>query len=181
MTVNDWVFPKTNTAFESVVRDLTIENIRQFYENELVWIDKVRHKALSLAETREKSIKNEVNKMEYTSVNKNGQVYIIVTGGQIKTEEDGLSLVSACVEHGTNLLMIPAACLSEDFLRLSTRVAGLVLQKLRNYNIKAVAILDAESTSQRFREFLSESNRGQEFRIYDNFEDAETWLLGKTK
>jgi len=119
--------------------------------------------------------------MEYTSINKNGQVYIIVTGGQIKTEEDGLDLVSACVEQGTNLLMLPADCLSEDFLHLSTRVAGLVLQKLRNYNIKAVAILDAKTTSQRFKEFLSESNKGQEFRIYDNFEDAEAWLLGETK
>ncbi len=119
--------------------------------------------------------------MEYTPINKNGQIYIIVTGGQIKTEEDGLALISACVEHGTNLLMLPAACLSEDFLRLSTRVAGLVLQKLRNYNIKAVAILDAKITSQRFKEFLSESNKGQEFRIYNNFEDAEAWLLGETK
>lgn len=119
--------------------------------------------------------------MEYASINKNGQVYIIVTGGQIKTEEDGLDLVSACVEQRTNLLILPAACLSEDFLYFSTRVAGLVLQKLRNYNIKAVAILDARNTSQRFKEFLSESNKGQEFRIYDNFEGAEAWLLGKTK
>lgn len=119
--------------------------------------------------------------MKYTPINKNGQIYIIVTGGQIKTEEDGLALISACVEHGTNLLMLPAACLSEDFLRLSTRAAGLVLQKLRNYNIKAVAILDAKITSQRFKEFLSESNKGQEFRIYNNFEDAEAWLLGETQ
>jgi hypothetical protein len=74
--------------------------------------------------------------------------------------------------------MLPSACLSEDFLRLSTRVAGLVLQKLGNYNIKAVAIYNVNNTSGRFKEFLSEANQGQTFRVYENFEDAESWLLG---
>lgn len=50
LTVDDRAFPKTNTAFESVVRDLAIENIQQFYENELAWIDTVCRKTLSLAE-----------------------------------------------------------------------------------------------------------------------------------
>jgi hypothetical protein len=76
--------------------------------------------------------------------------------------------------------MLPAECLSEDFLRLSTRVAGLVLQKLGNYNIKTVAILNAERAPKRFREFLSEANQGRTFRIYSNFKDAEAWLVGGT-
>ncbi len=156
--------------------------MRQLYENKLSWVNKARRQGpLPLAENREKQIKNEVKAMEYKAVNKDGQTYITVTGGQIKTEQDALDLVSVCAEHGTNRLMLPAACLSEEFLRLSTRVAGLALQKLGDYNIKTAAVFDAERTSRRFKEFLSESNQGQAFRVYDNFEDAETWLLGGTK
>lgn len=116
--------------------------------------------------------------MEFTAVTKAGQVYVAVTGGQITTERDGLDLISACMEHNTNLLLLPAACLSEDFLRLSTRVAGLVLQKLGNYSIKTVAVLDAAGTSGHLREFLYETNQGRSFRAYANLADAEAWLLG---
>ena len=119
--------------------------------------------------------------MKYTAINKNGLVYLAVTGGQIKAEQDGLELVSACAERGTNLLLLPAVCLSDDFLRLSTCVAGLVLQKLGNYNIKTVAVLDTRKTSERFREFLFESNQGQLFRVYANTNEAEAWLLETNK
>lgn len=117
--------------------------------------------------------------MEFTAIIKNGQVYVSVTGGQITTERDALDLISACMEHNTTLLLLPAACLPEEFLRLSTRVAGLVLQKLGNYNIKTVAVLDAANTSGHLREFLSETNQGRSFRAYASLADAEAWLLGE--
>ncbi|MFZ5965724.1 MAG: DUF4180 domain-containing protein [Bacillota bacterium] len=177
LMVDDRAFPRSEAKLETVIRNLTLDNIRQFYEAELSWVERVRREALPLAESEENPTKHEVNTMEYTTTNKNGQIYVTVTNGQIQTEHDGLALVSACAEHGTNLLMLPSACLSEDFLRLSTRVAGLVLQKLGNYNIKAVAVYDVNNTSERFKEFLSEANQGQTFRVYDNFEDAESWLL----
>lgn len=178
LMVNDQAFPKSGTKLEAVIRKLTLDNIRQFYEAELSWVERVRREALPLAESGRNPTKHEVNTLEYTTTNKNGQIYITVTKGQIQSEQDGLALVSACANYGTNLLMLPSACLSEDFLRLSTCVAGLVLQKLGNYNIKAVAIYDVNNTSARFKEFLSEANQGKTFRVYNNFEDAESWLLG---
>ncbi|MFZ7104099.1 MAG: DUF4180 domain-containing protein [Peptococcaceae bacterium] len=177
LMIDDRAFPKSETKVQTAIRNLTLDNIRQFYEAELSWVERVRREVLPLAESKENPTKHEVNTMEYTSTNKNGQIYVTVTDGQIQTEQDGLALVSACAEHGTNLLMLPSACLSEDFLRLSTRVAGLVLQKLGNYNIKAVAIYDVNNTSKRFKEFLSEANQGQAFHVCDNFKDAERWLL----
>ncbi|KLU63384.1 hypothetical protein CEB3_c02540 [Peptococcaceae bacterium CEB3] len=176
--VEDRAFPQSEAKLETVIRNLTLDNIRQFYEAELSWVERVRREALPLAESKEIQTKHEVNTMEYTTTNKNGQIYVTVTGGQIQTERDGLALVSACADHGTNLLMLPSTCLSEDFLRLSTCVAGWVLQKLANYNIKAVAVYDVNNTSGRFKAFLSEANQGQAFRVYDNFEDAESRLLG---
>lgn len=171
-------WPGPDSAFEAALERLTQENIRQFYENEFLWIEKVRQEALPLADDRAQPMEKGADKMEYTAVHRDGQTYVMVTGGQIASERDGISLVSACAEHGTNLLMFPAACLSDDFLRLSTRVAGEVLQKLVNYNIKAVAVFDASNTGPRFREFLLETNRGQSFRVYESAEDAEKWLLG---
>lgn len=180
LTVNGRVFPQNDNPFQSAVHDLTRENIREFYESELRWVDRVRQKALPLAKNGMNHKKVEVNTMKYTVTNKNAQTYVTVTDGQIRDEQDGLTLVSICAENGANLLMLPAECLSEDFLRLSTRVAGLVLQKLGNYNIKTVAILNAERAPKRFREFLSEANQGRTFRIYSNFKDAEAWLVGGT-
>jgi hypothetical protein len=115
--------------------------------------------------------------MEFSAIRRNNQMYVTVIGGQIQSEQDGIALVSACVEHDTNLLLLPAESLSDDFLRLSSRVAGLVLQKLINYNIKTVAVLDTKQLSKRFQEFVSESNKGQVFRVYTNLADAESWLL----
>ncbi|HML48183.1 MAG TPA: DUF4180 domain-containing protein [Clostridia bacterium] len=169
--------PSPDSAFGAALERLTQENLRQFYENEFLWIEKVRQEALPLADERTRRMEKGADKMEYTAVHKDGQTYVTVTGGQIASERDGIALVSACAEHGTNLLMLPAACLSDDFLRLSTRVAGEVLQKLVNYNIKAAAVFDAGQTGPRFREFLLETNRGQAFRVYPNMEDAEKWLL----
>ena len=166
------------TDFESAVRELTARNIRKFYEEELAWAEEVRREALPLAKRGEQPIENGGDQMVCTAVNRNGRVYVTVAGGQIRTEQDGLDLVAACWEHETSLLLLPAACLSDDFLRLSTRVAGLVLQKLGNYQIKTAAVLDPDGTSARFREFLSESNQGRMFRAYADAEEAEAWLLG---
>jgi hypothetical protein len=55
--------------------------------------------------------------------------------GLIEREEDGLTLARLCLENAVNRILLPAECLSHDCLRLSTRIAGAVLQKLTNYNI----------------------------------------------
>jgi hypothetical protein len=122
-------------------------------------------------------VERSTNKMEFSAIRRNGQVYVAVIGGQIQSEQDGIALVSACAEHDTNLLLLPVESLSDDFLRLSSRVAGLVLQKLINYNIKTAAVFDTKQLSKRFQEFVSESNKGQVFRVYTNLTDAESWLL----
>ena len=115
--------------------------------------------------------------LEVNKVHKNGKDYVKIVSGQIKEEQDGHQLVSACMEHDTYRVMLPADCLSEEFLLLSTRVAGLVLQKLINYNIKAVAVIDSEKMRGKFKEFLVEANRGTMFRAFEDMDRAEDWLL----
>lgn len=114
--------------------------------------------------------------LQFTAREANGQRYIAVSTGQIQAEDDALELVSACAEHDTNLVLLPQASLSADFLRLSTRVAGLVLGKLMNYGIKAAAVYDATQASGALADFLLETNQGRDFRVYPDESAAVAWL-----
>ncbi len=178
LTVQNEGSSDLSTPYESAIRELVMENIRQMYEFELRWIDKVRSIALPLASYKpEVKEKGRHSTMKFNMVHKNGQDYIEVVAGEIKEEQDGLNLVAACAENGTNKVMLPAECLSEQFLQLSTRVAGMVLQKLTNYNIKAVAVLDADKARGKFKDFLVEANRGRLFHAFEDRGQAESWLL----
>ncbi|MCM3747891.1 DUF4180 domain-containing protein [Paenibacillus pasadenensis] len=180
LAVKGEVSSADNMSYESVIVELALENIRQSYESELAWIEKVRSVALPLAaEASDLQEKGREFKMEFIKVQKDGNDYIKVISGQIREEQNGVDLVAACAENGTDKVMLPADCLSEDFLRLSTRVAGLVLQKLATYHIKAVAVMDADNVRGKFKDFLIEANRGKLFHAFEDMEQAETWLLAE--
>lgn len=167
-----------DTPYEAALLALALDNIRQTYEHELAWIEKVRAVALPLAaDAQHRQAEERGTKMEFAKVQRDGKDYIRVVAGQLREEQDGLRLVTACAENGTNRVLLPADCLSEAFLHLSTRVAGLVLQKLATYNIKAVAVMDADQARGKFKDFLVEANRGKLFRAFDDAERAEAWLL----
>ena len=117
--------------------------------------------------------------MNVQRVEKEGKVYVKVTDGEVATEQDGLALVAACIEHGTNLAMLPTDCLLPQFLHLSKRIAGVVVQKLEDYGIRAVAVLDVENTSPRFQEFALESHHGTTFHVCKTVDEAERWLVGE--
>lgn len=67
--------------------------------------------------------------------------------------------------YGSNArhMVIPLARLHPDFLRLSSRIAGEVLQKLVNYGYRPVILGDVSAAiadSDALRDFVRESNRG---------------------
>lgn len=120
--------------------------------------------------------------MDYQVVEVETKKYIecVPDGRPIASERDVLDLLAACGENDTNLLMIQGEALSDDFFTLGTGLAGMVLQKLVNYHIKAALVVtDDRSGRGRFREFAIEANRGRDFRIFDNKEAAEEWLVGR--
>ncbi len=99
---------------------------------------------------------------------------------RIKREADALDLIATCIENGTSQLMLHAGCLSEDFYRLSTGLAGAVLQKFTDYHIRVAAVIPLELASHgHFGEMVSEANRGNSFHVFQTREAAERWLLGK--
>lgn len=97
---------------------------------------------------------------------------------KLKTEQDTLDLIAATIENDTGLLMLHGEALSEDFFKLSTGVAGAMLQKLVNYQVRTAAVISDElSNKGRFREMALESNKSSHFRIFNTREEAESWLV----
>lgn len=115
--------------------------------------------------------------MNYEIVERNNKQYIYINS-QLSSEEDVLDIIGICMGNNINFLMFNNEALTEDFFNLKTGLAGMALQKFMNYHIKVAAIIEDENKIQgRFRELLVEVNRGNDFRVFKNIEDAETWLL----
>jgi hypothetical protein len=97
----------------------------------------------------------------------------------ISCEQDALDyLVGVCWENEVSRAMLTDDCFQEGFYRLKTGIAGGVLQKLLNYHIKtALIVTDTKLIRGKFEEFVLEANKGSNFRVFDNKEKAEGWLI----
>ncbi|HEY3951396.1 DUF4180 domain-containing protein [Phenylobacterium sp.] len=82
---------------------------------------------------------------------------------------------------GVALVAIPLSRLGPDFLRLSSGVAGEVLQKLVNYRFQVAILGDtaqAQAASGPLRDFVRESNRGRTVWFADDLAALEARLAG---
>lgn len=166
-------FSPARTAREVQIWDLIYENIISSYENELDWIQKVRQTILSHA-------KEERKIMTYNVIEKGDKKYIecALAETPLSTERDALDLIGACGEHDTYCLMLHSAVLAEDFFKLRTGLAGQILQKFVNYNLRVAVILGSDQKiTSKFKELIAESNKGNDFRVFKEIHEAENWLL----
>jgi DNA-binding PadR family transcriptional regulator len=165
------------------------ENVLSFYASELEWIRKARAFIAELpdedGEAHEPMVGNENekagSKMNPIIKELRGKRYLHLTGGgsPIGTEQDAIDIIALCVEHDTNAVLLDGGALSDDFVRLRTGLAGAVLQKFVNYNIKAAAVVEhGRQFPERFREMISEYRNGNTFRVFTDPEEAVEWLLG---
>ena len=118
--------------------------------------------------------------VNYKIIAINGKKYIECASAEkpIRTEQNALDLISACFENDTNFLLIQAQALADDFFQLRTGLAGSVLQKFINYKIKvAVVMTDQQRVKGKFKEFITEANKGNSVRVFSNKEEAGNWLL----
>ena len=114
--------------------------------------------------------------MKLERLERNG-VPILECTEPIARVEDALDVVSGCVEHGTNRLLVDSRRLPPAFFDLRSGFAGEFLQKLVNYGVRLAGVFASEDGyPERFREFLLEAKRGRAFRVFANREDAEAWL-----
>ena len=117
--------------------------------------------------------------ISYKLINVDGKSYIkILPGANIANENDALELVAACWETKSQRLMLHSTNLTPEFFHLHSGIAGEILLKLTNYHIKAALVLEPEQLGEgKFKDWVLETNRGQEFRVFFDHAKAEQWLL----
>lgn len=85
-------------------------------------------------------------------------------GVLLASPRDASDLVGEVLSAEAELVVIPATRLSPDFLRLSSGLAGEVLQKFVNYGLGVVILGDISTATQAsapLRDFVRESNHGR--------------------
>ena len=80
-------------------------------------------------------------------------------------------------EMGASAVVLYKDCLDESFFRLSSKLAGEVLQKFVNYKMRLAIVCDfSHYTSKPLRDFICESNKGSQVGFWPTEEKALAWL-----
>ncbi|MEV7520588.1 DUF4180 domain-containing protein [Streptomyces sp. NPDC091371] len=90
-------------------------------------------------------------------------------GEVIAGEREALDCIGNAGYQGAQWVVIPAGRFDESFFRLSTRVAGAIIQKFVQYRMGLVVLGDISrhtEASSALRDFVRECNRG-----------TQTWFL----
>jgi hypothetical protein len=107
-------------------------------------------------------------------------VFVCPDEGPTLAEDRDLSdLIGELFGFGAKVVAVPLARLGPDFLRLSSGVAGHILQKLVNYRFQIAVIGDvsaAVAASDPLRDFVRESNRGRTVWFVDDLAGLEAKL-----
>ena len=98
---------------------------------------------------------------------------ILITGGSSAMD----LLASVRYETGCSAMVLHKEQLAEDFFRLSSGIAGEVLQKFVNYQMRLAIVGDfSHYTSKPLRDFIYESNNGTQVGFQPTVEAAQAWL-----
>ena len=82
-------------------------------------------------------------------------------------------MMSAQYETGCRKLILPKACVAEAFFSLRTGLAGEILQKFVNYQMRLAIVGEYDHyTSKPLQDFIRESNRGREICVLPSVEEA---------
>ncbi|MFB7269020.1 DUF4180 domain-containing protein [Streptomyces sp. NPDC056244] len=84
-------------------------------------------------------------------------------GPPLGDERAATDVIGEGMYHGAVWAVVPVARFTDDFFRLSTRLAGEIVQKFANYRLKLAIVGDITSyteASTALRDFVRESNRG---------------------
>lgn len=97
--------------------------------------------------------------------------------GPVSTEQDLLDLLTYCYEIESNRVLLDDAHLPPDFFSLKTGLAGAIFQKFSNYQVKAAIVTNlAAIQSERFKQLISECNKGNWIHFFSDIAKAEEWL-----
>lgn len=105
--------------------------------------------------------------MKIETISNNNQTIAVVSGDEkiITDIQSALDLVMTVkYETDANKIVISKKSITEDFFILSSGLAGEILQKFINYQIKVAIWGDySRYTSKPLQDFIYESNQGKDF------------------
>lgn len=104
--------------------------------------------------------------MEITVIREDGVGVAVVSSNTvlITDVQSALDLMaSVAYEAACDRSILPKAAICEDFFDLKTRLAGEILQKFVNYQVKVAIVGDLSGyPSKSLKDFIYESNRGND-------------------
>ena len=115
--------------------------------------------------------------MKFECETHNGQIVAVVTEADeviIKDTSSALDLLMAArYEAGADRIAIAKELVIDDFFILSSGIAGEILQKYVNYQMKIAIYGDYSGyTSKPLHDFIYESNKGHDFFFVETREEA---------
>lgn len=118
-------------------------------------------------------------KMEVSADPQSHQEFVegIVGVTLLENESDVIQLIGFCAENNIDRLLLHAGNFPDRFFNLKSGLAGLILQKFVNYQLKAALVLTPSHISGTFSDFVTETNRGNQFRVFFTRDEAKRWLL----
>jgi hypothetical protein len=108
------------------------------------------------------------------------RVFVCPEEGACLADDAALTdLIGELYSCGARWAAIPLARLGPDFLNLSSRVAGEILQKVVNYRFQVAILGDVSAAAEAsgpLRDFIRESNRGNAVWFVDDLAELEARL-----
>lgn len=119
--------------------------------------------------------------MTIEKIEKDGKTLALVTANEkIITDVPSALDVAMSVKYNinTNKIIIDKKVIAEDFFILSTRLAGEILQKYINYDVKIAIYGDySKYTSKPLKDFIYESNNGKDVFFVSSIDEAIKKLI----
>ncbi|HVT40059.1 MAG TPA: DUF4180 domain-containing protein [Gemmatimonadaceae bacterium] len=100
-------------------------------------------------------------------------------GAPLQQDRDAVDLIAEAWKHRAGLIVIPADRLGDAFFRLSTRIAGEILQKFVTYRLRVAIVGDISgyvAESRALRDFVHGSNRGEQVWFVASLEELDKRL-----
>lgn len=101
-------------------------------------------------------------------------------GEALASEHDVNPLVGAARDQQATMVALPVSRLTEDFFRLSTRVAGAIAQTFTNGRLRLAIVGDISrfvAHSKALHDFVFEANSGKHIWFVQNMDELELRLV----
>ncbi|MBB6131273.1 DUF4180 domain-containing protein [Mucilaginibacter lappiensis] len=92
---------------------------------------------------------------------------------EINNAQDALDILANCAYQDARRIVMYQENITEDFFDLKTTLAGDILQKFSNYNVKLAIVGDfSKYSSKSLRDFIYESNKATRISFVATKEEA---------